>query len=432
MISSTNRDRLHRLAVLFAKNSFTQVWIQVCALASGLILLRILPTHEYALYSIASGYQGVLTVLSDLALSMSITAFGSSPNHDASRLGTVVKSALRLRWYYAGIALVVMAPVHWVLLTRQQSGAWYAVLLLIPPSLAIIAQVQSSILGTALRVLDRFDTVFRTEAKVATSRPVLIGGLSLASANAAWALALNSITIFVGALMYRREAGPTLLAPVPRDAALERGIVRLSLQSAPTALFYCIQGQLPIWIIATFGATQNVAEVGALSRLGMIIGLGISFVGTVIAPKFARQSTSRRLHIIFAGTVAIGAASLALLWVVSVLYPKPFLLILGPNFKHLGPELMISVGAQCINGISTIMFALTSARGWIRLNWLTIPLTICVQIIAVTQLPLDTTSGVLWFQFFCTLPGLALNLLIYCDGMRRFGRTSAIPPEPSA
>lgn len=427
MISAINRTRLHRLVVLFAKNSFTQVWIQGCSLVAGLLLLRILSTKEYALYSIASGYQGVLAVLSDLALSMSITAFGGTEGHRSQRLGSVVQSALRLRWSYAGLAFLVMAPIHWVLLTRQQSGAWYAVLLLVPPSLAIISLVQSSILGTSLRVLDRYDTVFRTDAAVASTRPVLTGGLALTSPTAIWALALNSLTVAAGAWIYRREARAVgLLSPVPPSRELEKKMVRLSLQAAPTALFYCIQGQLPLWIIAIFGLTQNVAEVGALSRLGLIIGLGISFVSTVLAPKFARQNSIRRLHVIFGGTVAIGSAGLAAIWLVAVFLPKPLLLILGPNFKHLGPELIISVGAQCISGLTSIMFALTSSRGWIRLNWMYIPLTIVTQIIAVTQLPLTSTIGVLWFQLVCTIPAFGLNILIYFDGIRKF-----VPSPPA-
>lgn len=416
MISVANQSRIRRLAILFAKNSTAQIWIQACGFLASLILLRALPLEQYAFYTIASGYQGVLTLMSDLALSMSVTTFAASGADDLNKVRNVIRSALHLKTYLAIIAFVILAPVHWYLLYKQNAGWLLSSVILVPPTIAVVFQIRSAIFGTALRLLDRFDNVFKTEAKIAALRPALIGAVIPFAASATVALTLNSIVVAIGSWFYAREARHAQIKDGVVDKSLVRKIRQLAWLSLPNTVFYCVQGQLPMWIISVFGSTQNVAEVGALSRLGMIIGLGGSFVGTVVAPKFAKRSDVRSVYKIFFGTVCIAAASLSLLFAASYVVPELFLMILGPNFGHLGSQLLISVGCQCIAGISAVMFALTSARGWIRLCWLSIPATIAVQIAAAAILPLNTTTGVLWFQLVTALPAFLLNYIIFFDG----------------
>ena len=48
-----------------------------------------------------------------------------------------------------------------------------------------------------------------------------------------------------------------------------------------------------VWLAATFGGTRDIAEVGALSRLGLLVGIFSSLTGVVFLPRLAHVTDDR-------------------------------------------------------------------------------------------------------------------------------------------
>src|SRR5215469_4484144 len=74
-----------------------QSGIQLLAVITGLVILRLLPVREYAYYTIANAALGSLTVLTDCGVTQSVLALGGKVWQSPAALGAVVAGGLRLR-----------------------------------------------------------------------------------------------------------------------------------------------------------------------------------------------------------------------------------------------------------------------------------------------------------------------------------------------
>ena len=137
---------------------------------------------------------------------------------------------------------------------------------------------------------------------------------------------------------------PKTAAPAARPAPLPAArCSAISCRRLPSALYFSIQGPLTVWLATTFGAVRNIAEVGALGRLGLVVGIFSNLTGVVFLPRLARVSGEglyRRRYLQFGGLLA--AVALALLAAAAVA-PRAFLFLLGPKYSGLERELLLMV-----------------------------------------------------------------------------------------
>jgi O-antigen/teichoic acid export membrane protein len=168
-----------------------------------------------------------------------------------------------------------------------------------------------------------------------------------------------------------------------------------------TSIYYCISGQLTIWIISLFGTTDAVAQVGALSRFSAAITVLQSIATTLLVPRFSRMSGDFRsnlgkfigieLILIALGFTIIGTCALV---------PGPLLRILGDGYEGLTTGLLLAVSGGCMQFVSVTTHQLLASRGMVvPAKWF-IPLTIVSQCVIIWFLrPHDLTS-VLWLNLF--------------------------------
>jgi hypothetical protein len=198
-----------------------------------------------------------------------------------------------------------------------------------------------------------------------------------------------------------------------------RQVLRYLSPSLPSALYFSVQGPLTIWLAATFGSTGNIAEVGALARLGLIVGIFSNLTGVIFLPRLARVSDDRLYRRRYLQFGALMLALAAVLLAAAAAMPGLFLALLGPHYAGLRRELLLVVAGSGLTLLGGYAVAVNLARSWNRWEGLAVVLLIAVQAGLVAQLPLGTTSGVLWFNLFTALTGLLLQLLITLGGFTR-------------
>jgi hypothetical protein len=208
-------------------------------------------------------------------------------------------------------------------------------------------------------------------------------------------------------------------APINQeDQATMVGIVK---HQAPNAVFYCLQGQLMIWLISIFGNTRNIAEIGALGRLGMIFSVIGAVMTSLVLPGFARcQSPAllrRRYFQIIGGFFLLGVGLIT----IAALFPDQLLWILGGKYAHLRNELLLMMSLSAANAFITAMWSLNSTKAWIKYSWLNIPATILIQIGLLATLDVSMLSGVLWFSILSLLPTFILNSILSYRGLSAQG-----------
>jgi hypothetical protein len=188
---------------------------------------------------------------------------------------------------------------------------------------------------------------------------------------------------------------------------IEKDILRIVRKVFPTTLYYCVSGQLTIWILSILGTTTAVSQIGALSGLSTALGLFTAIFTVLAVPRFARIPSNRKLLmkrflLLQAGLLGTSVLIVAFTYI----FAHPLLLVLGRRFAGLRIELTLTAAQTCVALISSSTNQLLSSRGIIVPPALLISCAILAQVGLVFVLPVRTVSGALWY-------GMAVSATVY-------------------
>jgi O-antigen/teichoic acid export membrane protein len=389
-----------------------QAVVQVLGFASGLLLVRSLTQKEYAYFTIANGMQATMSILADSGIGIGLSSIGGKVWQDRRRFGELIHTALRLRQYLAAIAVVVVAPLLMWLLISNGATKPYAAVITLAVLLALNYQLLTGVLGIVPRLHSQVDRLQKLDALASVSRLALLVGAYFIFLDAAVAIFIGIAGVVAQHIFLKRWAADNieLQAPINReDKAAMLGIVK---HQAPNAVFYCLQGQLTVWLISIFGNTQSIAEIGALGRLGMIFAILSSVMSGIILPGFARCQSPALLRRRYLQILSCSILLAGCLLIPAVVFPNEFLWILGSKYSHLTKAIPLMVLGSVLTTISVIMQSLNVTKGWVAYYWLNIPCLILLQTLLILVLDLSTVRSVLLFGIFSVLPGIGFSAVI--------------------
>jgi protein-S-isoprenylcysteine O-methyltransferase Ste14 len=188
---------------------------------------------------------------------------------------------------------------------------------------------------------------------------------------------------------------------------------------APLSIYYCLQSQIAIWLISIFGTTHQVADVGAVVRLGMIFALLTPVYITVAVPRFARNNGRAKLRRQFWFIVGSFAVLLTGLVFFTWIFPEPLLWLLGPKYQHLSNLVWLAALSVGMSSFLSLVNNLNSSKGWVPPATVTIPIEVSTQILLLATLNLSRSADVLAFSCFSALPPLLMYAVISVRGIAR-------------
>jgi O-antigen/teichoic acid export membrane protein len=408
----------------------TQTLVQLAGIGAGLLFIRFLPVREFALYTLAFSVVTFFNFLSDLGSTNSLLHFFRESAVKGEDFGSYYAAVLSLRkaGFLIGAAAVVAA------FPAIAAAKGYALAQSLPVTLAIVLcvwfQINSALRILALRLADGYGRSYRAELAAGAARLVLalvivasamlwawLGVLSAAAASAltAWLARPRPVS---GAAA--RRPVPQAPPPPPPDLRpYRRQVVRYLLPNLPSAFYFSIQGPLVVWISATFGTTRTIAEVGALGRLGLAVGLFASLTGVVFLPRLARLTDDRlyRMRYLQFGSfllLVVGAFLAA-----AALLPGAFLLLLGPNYRGLHRELLLIIVSSGLALLDGYALGVNAARSWNRWQAAALGGLVVVQVAAIAWMPLNSTWNVLRFNVLTAAFGFVSQLTMNWIGFLR-------------
>ena len=89
--------------------------------ATGILLVRRLEQHEYALFTIANTMQGTINILADIGISIGLVSIGGRVWQDRRRLGELVSTGLKLRRKLGTASVLVVTPLLYFMLEKERS-----------------------------------------------------------------------------------------------------------------------------------------------------------------------------------------------------------------------------------------------------------------------------------------------------------------------
>jgi O-antigen/teichoic acid export membrane protein len=415
------KGRLRR----WARRLFTffvgQGLVQFLNLATGFLLIRWLSVNDYAVYSLVSGFQGTVGVLIELGLGGSIVALlaGRTEKHI---LGGYIRSTRHYRNKFFFYLLPAIAISFAILAMRQGLVWWMTAILLGAILTAIYFESWTAYYSVPLMVHQDLQTYYRTPAMIGGVRLVTSFLLHAVSALSAWLMALmNSAGMIVQGWSYRQDARRHIIEPTDADPSTNREVMEYIRPLIPGTAFFAIHGQITIFLISWFGQARDVAEVGALGRLGQLFLLLAAFNSVVIAPNIAkipRVRLASRYAFFLAGAIAVSVALL----VTSAWLPQVLLWIIGPKYLHLRTELIWTIMASCLGYVCSVMWTMHLARKW-TFAWgvrAYIIAVVLVEICGIAFMDLSTAVGVIRLSAytalatFAVLIAWAIHGFIYC------------------
>jgi O-antigen/teichoic acid export membrane protein len=400
--------------------SMVQLVIQVITVGTGLLLIRTLDKQNYALFTIAASAQTMLNLITDCGINSGLMSIGGQIWADPMRLARLVATALRLRLRLSIIAGLAVSPISIWLLLKNGASVLNAVAItgIVVAGTNYVAA--GAVYAVVIKLHSRYWTLQTSDLVAAVSRFGLCLVAALSFLNAAVAIACGTLSQLFQYFVLKQKASKIIVPVRSEDPQERKHLMGMLKTQAPYFVFYSLQGQLSIFLISTFGNTTKVADVGALSRLGVIQALYGSIINYIICPAFARASARQRLLKSVLEVMAVSMVlGLLLIWA-AWLFAGQILWVFGPNYTHLQSEVVWMVISLVVGLFLGVLWGLNTARGWLGMTWLIVPLTLIVQVIAVQRLPISSVKGIIMFGIISQLPNLFVSCGMAIHGFWKF------------
>ena len=403
-------EKVKRGFWLFVGYLSSQIGVQAMNFVIGILIIRSMPKSEYAAYTIMTTMVPVMLILSDTGIGTGIWAIGRLVWEDNDKTGRLVSTGLQLRRRFAMICFFVVGPFLAWMLFRHHVPTVTIILLMFFSLSAISFQLTGAILNTVLGLRQKFKLLIQIGLVSTFLRLCLIAAFTVIfHISAVLAVLAGTCATILETYIAVRVVRPQITWNAEPDPEYRGQIMSLVKQTLPFTIYYCISGQLNVWLLGIFGNAYQVADIGAAGRLGLIFVTLTSPVGGIMVTKFARNNGRKLLLIqcfqIIGCLVGILAALVALVW----LFPTPFIWLLGGKYTNISGLLWLVVLSTGINGIAGTIFNLNTCKGWIPPAKITIPIEFSTQIVLLSCLDLSKTESVLILSCLSAVPVSCFN-----------------------
>jgi O-antigen/teichoic acid export membrane protein len=405
---------------LIAMTGCAQVAVQALGFVSGILIIRLLPVEEYALYTLASTMLGAMLILADGGIATGVMAGGGKVWQDRERLGAVIRTGMELRKKFALVTLAVASPVLIFLLHRSGASPTTALLIVLALIPAFLSGLSVKLLEVAPKLVQDVASIQKIQVAVNGVRLALTGMVLFAFPLAVVAILTSGLAQVWGNWRLRKVVSPHADTSRSEDPQVRADIIATVRQMMPFMIYFCISSQVPIWLLAVFGTPDAVAQVGALTRLGVVIGLlGVVF-STLILPRFARLRGSREfllrryLHFQF-GLLIMFAVIVCAAW----LFQDELLLILGPKYSGLASEVTIMAAGSVMIHLATMSQLIGASQSVITPPQLLVPFLVIIHIIVISSIRIDDAFAALMYAFILHTATFIANVTYYIQHQLR-------------
>jgi O-antigen/teichoic acid export membrane protein len=388
---------------LISVTASAQVVVQVLGFVCGILIIRLLPVEEYALYILANTMLGAMNVLGNAGITQGVMAEGGKVWHDKDKLGAVLITGLELRRKFAIGSLILTIPVLIYLLL--DNGSTWLTSLLIALSLipSFYAELSDNILQIVPKLNHNINPLQKNQVAVSIGRVLLLSLTIFIFPFAAITILSNGLPRIYGNLNLRKIAESHANFDQESNPEVRKNILKIVKRILPGSIYYAISGQLVIFLISIFGNTSSIAKLGALSRLTMLITFVVIMVDYILVPRFSKLNNSKNVLIREYFVIQIVLLFTVFVIVTSTyLFSDYILYVLGENYYGLNKELVLMAVNGCVSLFSVSTNKLLSSRGIVLSPLFFISFMIVIQFSFAFLVDLTSISGVIFYSILTT------------------------------
>jgi hypothetical protein len=291
----------------------------------------------------------------------------------------------------------------------------------------------ASYYGTALLLNRKLGTYYRLQIMNASVRLatayILYKTSLLSGTSAVWA---NTLTMAGLAFAIRGYGKRLIDEPSLPNRHIERQMFQYILPNLPSIVFFALQGQIAVFLIATFGQGQSLAQVSALSRLGQIFTFLGAFNPVVLEPWLARTPRHQLVGKLTAA-MAVAVVFAGLIVTLAIVAPGAFLLLLGSRYSNMRAEVSWVVAASCISYVASVVWTASSASRFIfwHSTCIRIVTLTAVQVIFIVYIGVSTPLRAVQFGLCSSCAALAMEFYNLVSGLIRGPRMTQLRKDGS-
>jgi len=379
----------------------TQAIVQVMGLLCGILVIRLLPVKEYAWYTIANTMLGTMSLLADGGITSGVMAQGGKVWQNKEKLGAVLSTGLFLRKKFAFWSLVVSVPILIYLLLHNKATWQSAILITASLIPAFFAALSDSLLEIVPKLHQDIIPLQKNQLIVSIGRLMMTGLSVFILPYTFMAILASGIPRAYGNIRLKKMTAFFANRHQQPDLEIQASILKTVRKILPGSIYFCVSGQITIWLISIFGNATAVAKVGALGRLSMILALFTVLFNTLAVPRFARLPNNsgvvlKRFLQIQVGLILLGLAITGCAYVFSV----QALWIIGPNYSNLKTEFTLSIAGSFLGLMAGTLFTLNTSRGWAINPVISIAINLVSLITGILFIHITTIRGLFIFNIF--------------------------------
>jgi len=378
-----------------------QIIVQATSLISGILIIRLLPTDEYALYTLANTMLGTMTLLSDGGISSGVMSQGGKVWKDKERLGIVLSTGLNLRRIFATCSLVIAIPILVYLLIRHGASYLTSALIVFALVPAFLAALSDSLLEIIPKLHQNIKPLQRNQVVVSLVRLVFTCMSLFFFPFTYIAIFAAGIPRIIGNIRLKKIVYKQVPKVTATDKVVKDEILSIVKRVLPTSLYYSVSGQLTIWLMSFFGTTVAIAQIGALSRITIVLTLFATVISIVSVPRFSRLADNKQLLFkYFIGTLIFLVFCFTSVYILSYFFSDQILFVLGKQYYGLNKELLLYIIGSSISLLAGTSFTLYSSRGWAMFPVVIIAIDLAAVVIGLFLFKISSVTGVLYYNIF--------------------------------
>lgn len=404
-----NYDRTLHWGKLITITGSAQVIVQAVGFLSGILVIRLLPVEEYALYTLANTMLGTMTVLADGGISTGVMVQGGEVWQDKQKLGAVLATGLDLQRKFAIGSLLVSIPILLYLLLHHGATWLTATMIVLSLIPAFYAALSDSLLEIVPKLHQSILPLQKNQVSVGIGR-LLFSALTLFVFPWTFvAILASGIPRIYGNIKLKNITFRFINKAKP-DITERTEILKLVRRTMPGLIYYCVSGQITIWILSLFGNTTSMAQIGALGRISMLLSIVSVLISTILTPRFARLPNNRDILSKRFLQMFLIVLIFCFLFILAVyLLSSQILWVLGESYSNLNLDLIFSIIGSCIFYCAGFIYSLTSCRGFVLSPYIYITGSIIAIISGVILFDISSLRGILVFNVYVAL----IQLLMY-------------------
>lgn len=378
----------------------TQILIQLFSLISGILIVRMVSTEEYAWYTVVNGMLGMMSAFSDGGITTGVMAIGGRFHDNDFKLGIVINTGMTLRRKFSTFILLVFIPIIYYLLLRNGASHFKSISIVLVTIPLFLLSIDNSLLESIPKLKNLILELQTVRTKMSFIRCFAIVGTLVILPYAALINGVNALVQYFNNKELKRLSEGYATCNTEIDNEIRSEILKLVKRSMPGVLYMSFAGQIQILIMSFLGTTKNIASLGAISRVNLLLAAFSTVFATIVGPTFSRYRDSEKVLSSFIKFSFFLLIFSVILFSMVSFFSREIVFVLGEKYLGMESEMSINFIAGLLSFMAGCFHVMYSSRGYVIHPVVSITVNFSAMVLGLFIFDFKNLNGVIAFSVF--------------------------------